>query len=112
MPSPTDPDANGALTPEAAAVLADAAAIVDGATLHATRFTHRRRRLLRALYDLGLLDIVGRDWVGIGDIGFDFAELSDRASDRLTCALEDIARVWEGHRPRTQVLPGQLSFGF
>jgi hypothetical protein len=112
MPSPTDPRASDGLTPEAAAVLADAAAIVDETATHTTRLTYRRRRLLRSLFDLGLLDIVGPDWVVIGDTGFGFGELSDRASDQLTCALEDIARLHEAHRPRRQPIPGQLSFDF
>jgi hypothetical protein len=64
------------------------------------------------LFDLGLLDIVGPDWVVIGDTGFRFGELSDRASDRLTCALEDIARSGESHRRRTEPITGQLSFDF
>jgi hypothetical protein len=112
MTSPTDPRASEGLTPEAAAVLADAAAIINETATHSTRLTYRRRRLLRSLFDLGLLDIVGPDWVVVGDTGFDFAELSDRASDQLTCALEDIARRYEAHRPRPQPIPGQLSFGF
>jgi hypothetical protein len=101
-----------ALSREDAATLADAAAVIDDAATHVTRLTYRRRRLLRALYDLGLLDIVGRDWVSIGDTGFSFAELSERASDRLTCALEDNARGWENNRPEPQPVPGQLSFDF
>jgi hypothetical protein len=51
----------------------------------------RRRRLLAALHDLGLLPVVGSSWVTLTGDGFAFADLADRASDQLVRALEDIA---------------------
>ncbi|MCD9624233.1 hypothetical protein [Rhabdothermincola salaria] len=67
----------------------------------------RRRRLLLALYDLGVLDLVGRDWVQVVDDGVVFATLSDTQVDRLVCRLEDIA---EG-RPDPLPCPGPGQMG-
>lgn len=84
-------------------------AIVEAVALDAERLASRRRRLLRALWDLGLLDIVGRDWVRLGD-GFTFADLDPAAADRFTSALEDLAGSGRVTRP-TQCA-GQLALDF
>ena len=78
----------------------------------AERLACRRRRLVLALADLGLLDIVGPAWVRV-DRGFEFLGLDSRTSDRFTCAIEDLARGSRNQRPaRSAVDPSQLSFDF
>ena len=55
------------------------------------------RRLRLALYDLGLLDIVGPDWVRPAGRGFAVGDLSLRAVDALLRRLEQLASE-SGHR--------------
>jgi len=71
-----------------------AVAVIDAAAEQAERLAPRRRRLIRALMDLDVLDAVGgREWVGIGEDGFEFAPLTSRQSDRLTNGLEDLVTL-------------------
>jgi hypothetical protein len=70
----------------------------------------RRRRLLRAFADLGLLDAVGgAHFVRIAESGLEFAALDDSRSDRFISLLEDLA----DQAPRRQLRPNgaQLSLG-
>lgn len=97
--------------PHERAILIAAETIVQDHAIHATRFAARRRRLRRALADLGLDRILGDNWCAIGDDGFDFAHLNARQADQLTCALEDLTqRLIPKPAPRPG--PGQGSFGF
>lgn len=79
-------------TPESdeAAVLDALGAIVGDIAEHETRMGPRWRRIVRALHGLGVLDVVGRDWVRIGPDGLDFAPLTPREADRLARRLEDL----------------------
>jgi len=71
--------------------------VVEGVSEQAERLAPRRRRLLRALMELDLLDDVGgRDWVQIGEDGFEFRPLTSRQSDLLTRALEDLVTKYGG----------------
>jgi hypothetical protein len=73
-------------------VIATAEEIVGAFALDTERTAYLRRRLQLALYDLGLIDIVGRDWVLLDRCGVEFNSLSFKATDRLVRALEDLAR--------------------
>lgn len=86
----------------------EAGRIVDVEVTDALRAASLRRRAVLALYDLGLLDVVGRDWCLVGGAGgLEFAPLVGRSADRLVRALEDLAP----HVPSRKVEPGpgQLS---
>ena len=48
------------------------------------------RRLHAALYDLGLVDIVGSDWIQPAGEGFTVGDLSLRSADRLLYRLETL----------------------
>lgn len=93
------------------AIVTAAEAIIEDHAIHATRIAARRRRLRRALADLGLDRILGDSWCAIGDDGFDFAHLNGRQADQLTCALEDIADRLPP-TPAPLPGPGQCSFDF
>jgi hypothetical protein len=55
-----------------------------------------------ALYDLGLTDIVGRDWVTAEGEAIEFAQLGLRQADRLVRRLEDLtAAPMAGPSPAT-----------
>lgn len=73
-------------------VIATAEEIVGASALDAERTAYLRRRLQLALYDLGLIDIVGRDWVLLDRSGVEFNPLSFTATDRFVRALEDLVR--------------------
>ena len=92
------------------AVLRAALQVIEEAELPATRLAARRRRLRRALRDLGLDRVTGTEWCRIGDSGFEFSELDGRQADQLVRALEDLA---ERLPPRPPPLPGpgQLGLG-
>lgn len=90
-------------------VIDTVAEILNAASPMATRMSVRRRRLLRALDDLGLLDAVGDDFVHIADNGLEFTTLDDRRSDRLVNLLEDLATRAPrraNHPARTQLTLG------
>ena len=72
------------------AVLAELATIVGEIADYETTMGPRWRRIVRALHGLGLLDVVGRDWVRIGPDGLEFAELTPTQADRLARRLEDL----------------------
>lgn len=57
--------------------------------------TPRQRRLDLVLGDLGLLDLVGREWAHVTDDGALFAPLSERQVDRLLRRLEEILDATE-----------------
>ena len=61
------------------------------------------RRLGRALYDLGLLEIVGEDWVAAWPDGITLSSLSVRQVDFLVRRLEDIST---GRPARRRYRPG------
>jgi hypothetical protein len=50
----------------------------------------RLRRFNRALLDLGLSGIVGKNWIRYVDGSFTFGDLNDRSSDALLRRLEDL----------------------
>lgn len=80
---------------------------VHGLAVPMTRLYHRRRRLLRALSDLGLLEVVGADWCRLGTEGIAFGELTAAQSDRFLRLLEDLAA--EHQPPVIEPGEGQLS---
>lgn len=94
-----------------AALLAEAAAIVEDIVECETTLSPRWRRTVRALHGLGLLDIVGRDWVRIGPEGLDFATLTPEQADRLACRLEDLEYEVQPEHPSTPP-PSQPVFVF
>lgn len=82
--------------------------IVEVEVTNAQRAASLRRRAILALYDLHLLDIVGKDWCLVGGSGgVEFAPLVGRSADQLVRALEDLA----ADVPSRKVEPGagQLS---
>lgn len=71
----------------------------------------RRRRLRRALYDLGLDRLDGVEWCRLDAHGLQLAALDDHQLDSLIRTLEDVADRLPP-RPRPESGPGQLSLGF
>lgn len=84
------------------AVLAELATIIGDIADHETIMGPRWRRIVRTLHGLGLLDVVGRDWVRIGPDGLAFADLSPAQADRLAGRLEDLE---DGRRPARPTTP-------
>ena len=72
------------------ALLASLEAIIGRTAAHETVMVPRWRRLVHTLHGLGLLRIVGDDWVRIGPGGLTFGVLSPDAADRLATLLEDL----------------------
>lgn len=72
------------------AVLAELDVIVNDIATFETRIGPRWRRIVRALHGLGLLDLVGRDWVAITPDGLAFGDLTAAQADRLARLLEDL----------------------
>jgi hypothetical protein len=66
--------------------------VKPGSTAPSARAESLCRRLRLALYDLGLTDVVGGDWISADEEGIDFLPLHLRRADRLACHLEDLAR--------------------
>jgi hypothetical protein len=95
--------------PEVAAIAA-AEAIIGEISQREVQVVPRYRRLIRALHSLGALDLVGRDWLMIGEDGFEFSKITDLQADKLARLLEDLA---DG---RVEPLPvaglGQMSLDF
>jgi hypothetical protein len=54
------------------------------------RLVPRWRRITRAMYGLGILDITGNDWVRITRRGIAFRPLTPAQADRLARHLEDL----------------------
>ncbi len=73
-------------------VAATAEEIVAAIAEDAERIARFRRRWLLALHDLGWLELVGPDWIRIGQAGLDFGQLSFKAADELLRDLEDYGR--------------------
>ncbi|MCC5952038.1 MAG: hypothetical protein JJU45_08070 [Acidimicrobiia bacterium] len=93
--------------------LAEAAAVVDEIGRHADALASRRRRLLRSLRDLGLLDALGGSHnIAIGDDGFEIGPLTSRQSDDLVRRTEDLAAGFPppSVQRNAPAGPGQLSF--
>jgi hypothetical protein len=78
--------------PEALVAAAAAEEVVAAIADDAVRVSLLRKRFLRALYDNGWLDLVGRHWVQIGSGGFEFAPLTFAQADHLLRDLEEIGR--------------------
>ncbi len=76
---------------------ATAEEIVAAIAADAERVALFRRRFLLALHDMGWLEIVGRDWVRIGDGGLEFGPVPFGKADRLLRDLEDISRAIVRH---------------
>lgn len=70
----------------------------------------RQRRVTLALGDLGLLALVGSEWLVITDEGAKFADLDAAAMNRLLCRLEDLAAFVPDWRPTPGI--GQLTLDF
>jgi hypothetical protein len=95
--------------PEAAAIAA-AESIISEITHREVQVVPRYRRLIRALHSLGALQLLGRDWLMIGEEGFEFETITDLQADKLACLLEDLAdgRV----EPLPTAGPGQMALDF
>ena len=89
----------------AALVAATAEEIVAAIAPDADRLAAFRRRFLLALHDNGWLDIVGRDWVRIGDNGLEFAPLTFGRADKLLRDIEDTGR---NRRRQNATCAGQI----
>ncbi len=76
---------------------ATAEEIVAAIAADAERLALFRRRFLLTLHDMGWLEIVGRDWVRIGDGRLEFGPVAFGRADRLLRDLEDISRVIVRH---------------
>lgn len=77
-------------TPDDTGLLAELESIVAGIAGFETVIGPRWRRIVRALHGLGLLDVLGRDWVRITPDGLSFGALSATDADRLARRLEDL----------------------
>lgn len=73
-------------------VAATAEEIVAAIATDAERLAVFRQRFCRALHDIGWLDVVGHDWVRIGDGGLEFAKLTFKQADNILRDLEDLGR--------------------
>jgi len=65
------------------------------------------RRLRGALFDLGLLDVLSKDWVHPCPDGLAFGHLDLKVADRLSASLEAISTGRAGGLPLAG--PGQLT---
>jgi hypothetical protein len=72
-------------------VAATAEEIVAAIAADAERLSVFRRRFVRALHDVGWLDIVGAGWALIGEDGLEFTPLDFKKADGLLRTLEDLA---------------------
>lgn len=107
-PIPTGP-ADEPVTDPVEALLAEAGAIVGAVAAAETSFVPLRKRANRALDDLRLLALLGRDWIGLdGDLVV-FRPIDRRTFERLVRLLEDLEPVAE---PAPQPGPGQLPLLF
>jgi len=105
------PDPDDRLAAAAAGVLDATRDVMSAAEHRVLRLEPRLHRLLGALADLGLDDIVGSGWVTITETGeFAFGGLTARAFDRLVRRLEDIASGRRDPIPRPGA--GQQPFDF
>ncbi len=86
----TPGDANNTPDDAQQSVLAQLESIVANIADFEARIGPRWRRIVRALHGLGLLDVVGRDWVRITPDGLAFAPLTAEVADRLARRLEDL----------------------
>ena len=84
------------------ALLSALESIVGDIAEFESRIGPRWRRTVRALHGLGLLDVVGRDWVRITPDGFSFGHLTPAQADRLARRLEDLEN---GMTPPAPTLP-------
>ena len=74
-----------------AALLAEIEAIVEAVSTASTQFVPQRKRFNRALADLGLLELLGTEWLGLDDDTVTFHGIHHRRLDALVRRLEDIA---------------------
>lgn len=79
--STPDPDHEAAAISAAEAVLTEHAAALSIAV-------PRWKRLVRAMYSAGILDVVGRGWVSYDEEGFEFGDLSYDQIEKLICIFE------------------------
>lgn len=73
-------------------VAATAEEIVAAIAIDAERLAMFRQRFCRALHDIGWRDVVGDDWVRIGDGGLEFTSLTFKQADAILRDLEDLGR--------------------
>ncbi|MEQ1873941.1 MAG: hypothetical protein ABL953_09455 [Ilumatobacteraceae bacterium] len=73
-------------------VAATAEEIVAATATDAERLAVFRRRFCRALHYVGWRDVVGDDWVRIGDDGLEFTPLAFKQADAILRDLEDLGR--------------------
>lgn len=106
VPHRSDDDRTAARAVEASAVeILEAVAVVE------SRRFHLNRMLWLALHDLGLLDVVGRDWITAHEETFSFAELDHRQVRRLVERLQELTRT-RTRTPRPTRPAGQMEFRF
>jgi hypothetical protein len=72
------------------AVIDAAEGILSRVAIWQMRLVPRWRRITRALYGLGILDITGVDWVRITRRGIAFRPLTPKQADKLARYLEDL----------------------
>ena len=86
IPTPDEPigDPDQAVLEAAAAIIAD----VHSASVS---YVPQRKRLNRALADLGLLDLLGMNWIELEGDEISFASIDRRTLDALVRRLEDLA---------------------
>ena len=71
----------------------------------------RRRRVIRLLDDLGVLGIVGYDWVRPVQSGFEFTPLQGRTAEQWLRWLDSLAEMTPS-TPRYSAGAGQLELPF
>ena len=86
----------------------EAAEAFERARIRVQRLEPRLRRFTTAIHDLGILHLVGREWVQIteDESGFTFADIDERTFDRLVSALEGGT---QRRRSPADATPGQLN---
>jgi hypothetical protein len=72
------------------AVIEAAESLLSRVAAWQMRLVPRWRRITRAMYGLGILDITGNDWVRITRRGIAFRPLTPAQADRLARHLEDL----------------------
>ncbi len=92
------------------AVIEAAEGVLSRVAAWQMRLVPRWRRITRAMYGLGILDVTGIDWVRITRRGIAFRPLTPAQADRLARYLEDLEN---GVRVApAQAGPGQYPLDF
>lgn len=74
-------------------IILNALTVIDDEALEQERMAIRKRRLERALQDLGLKGVLGEEWSTLVGSDLCFAPLRGQRADKLVTALERLAEA-------------------